>query len=429
MAVGEDAFSSLAGAFACLLMVSVVFSICWYAHGQRSPAKGKFSTKQGDGLPAKHRAEVQVEPPRTRSRTTPLESSSSKASTACGLPFCCLGWEMEEQQSSDRPKSAAVQAGRSVMHPKWCGLRLQEPSEQLPSFEVFSPEPPDDALLNKWAALSCTEDERQRCQQLATLVRDVDGPKDAITLLRFLRARKKLDDAAKMYSKVMAWRAASQKYKGLVDGTADTSLHRRFDSWWQPNGVLGRDREGDGIFWEFLGRVNVSQCHLLPVTFFLDHQMHTLVRAQQALDEQTKLHRRPHMYYTIVVDLHGLGVGHLNFSGFRKYQKCIRFAQDYFPEMIKRVIVCGAPWIFGRIWSIVQVFFDEGLREKMIFLRGDETIAGLRKHIDEKWIPANLGGALRVAGNVDCSPILPPPAGLVPQELMDDIVAAYGPPE
>lgn len=362
----------------------------------------------------------QVPAPRRVPTARPQKTSTSW-SWWSWLPFCCLGRDAEVSEAAK-----GEDTGQGILHPKWCGLRLREPSDPLPSCEGFSLGRPDEALLNDWAGLRCADDERDRCIELKHLVRGVDGPKDAMTLLRFLRARKQnVPLAADMYTVAMKWHAANPLVSGVQLGTVDVSLHREFDSYWQLVGLLGQDREGDCILWEGIGRSVFAQSSLLPDAFFLDHQVHTCVRMQQALDEQTKRDGRPHMYFTIVEDLHGLGTQHLNLDGWRKYSRCARICQDYFPEIVKRVIIVRAPWIFGRIWNIMKHCLDETFRDKIVFINASETRAGLVKYIDSKWVPESLGGDLRVAGDPDCFGVLPVGRSLVPQELIDKINAAY----
>lgn len=340
------------------------------------------------------------------------------------LPSCCT--EREKDAHHDPAGRIRDEHSGGALHPKWCGLRLKDPSDPLPSCEAFSPERPDAALLNDWVGLRCADGERERCQKLAELVRGVDGPKDAMTLLRFLRARKQdVQRAADQYTEAIRWYASNPLVSGFYLGTVDASLHRRFDSYWQLQGVLGRDRDGDCVCWEGLGRSVFEQCHLLPDEFFLDHQVHSNIRMRQALDEQTKLDGRPHMHYTFVEDLHGLGLKHFKRDAFRKYQKCARLGQDYFPEILKRIIIVRAPWIFPKVWNIFRHFFDQGMRDKIIILGEDEMHAGLRKYIDSKWIPKTLGGDLCLDGSPDCFSILPPGGAYVPQDLIDDILMAY----
>merc|ERR1712066_99801 len=131
------------------------------------------------------------------------------------------------------------------------------------------------------------------------------------------------------------------------------------------------------------------------------------------------------MHYTVVEDLDGLGIQHLNLDAWHKYVICARICQDYFPELVKQIIIIRAPAIFKTIMKIIQHCFDEGVRDKMIVLDVQETRLGLMKYIDSKWIPESLGGELRVGGDPECFGVLPAGRSLVPQRLMDDINAAY----
>lgn len=314
-------------------------------------------------------------------------------------------------------------------HPKWTGLRLRHPGDPTPTSTRFTPGYlDDDSIYGGLEALDCSRDEREGCKALKAAVSSVDGPKDAITMLRYLRGRKGVvAAAAEMYRNSMNWRSTTKIEHGFMHGTRDDSLHKRFDDSWKVVGLLGRDRGGNPIIWERLGKTKMSACSETPVQFLVDHEVYTMARTQQAMDELIRLERKPYMYYTVVEDLEGLGIQHLNLSALQKYKACVRIDQDYYPEILSRILIVRAPWIFAQIWAIAKHFFDQGTRDKIQIVSAKDTKKVLSQFVESKWLPEEFGGTLKLGSNPEhycCDPFIPT-GKEVPPELVGDIRAAY----
>lgn len=200
--------------------------------------------------------------------------------------FCCMGREDDRGDQAPAGEHGVPWAQQDTTHPKWCGLRHREPSEELPGCQAFAPErfqAPD-----AWEGqLGQTAAEQQGCAELReSLVLEL-GPKDPITILRYLRARQgNVARAKEMYKASMRWRKADND---LVDkfrsGALDDTIHKKVDQYWKPLGVLGFDRDGDPILWERLGRCHIPTMNRLPARFLEIHQVYMNVRIQQTLDE------------------------------------------------------------------------------------------------------------------------------------------------
>lgn len=322
----------------------------------------------------------------------------------------------------DEPK----QDHDGLTHPKFTGLRMADPSGPMPSCQQFLQQYlDDDSVYGGYTRLQCSDEEKSRCKDLKAAVARVQGPKDAITMLRFLRARQgDVNLAAQMYQASMKWRNKEQLHSGFYLGTIDDTLHRRFDGSWKVLGLLGRDRDGDPIIWERLGRAVMGTCAITPTKFLVEHEVYTMVRTQQAMDELCRAEGKPYMYYTVIEDLDGLGLQHCSWTALQKYKECVRIGQDHYPEMVKRIVIVRAPWIFAKVWSIVQTFFDEGTRQKIQIVSAKDTKKVLDRFIDNKWLPVSLGGQLQIESNADCEPLVVIPKE-VPPSVTADIRAAY----
>lgn len=327
------------------------------------------------------------------------------------------------------PSGAAVGSQRpwleaeGLMHPKFCALRLQEPSGCLPRLERYAASPAGAVVPEAWEGLlRCTEEERQLCRKLRERVAGTPGPKDPATMLRFLHARKRrLDAAASMYAKAMQWRwdEARGLERAFRLGSIDDAPHRSLDSFWPPAAVLGRDREGDPVYWIRFGVVATDFLAKAPMEFLVRHEVYTITRILQALEEESRRQGRPVVYMTVVADLAQLGLRHCNFRAMAKYKTCVRVLEDHFPEMVKRIIVIRVPRVASRIWGVAKTFFDEGTKAKIQLVDDARKHEVLAQFIDDKWIPRALGGLNHVGGHPYCWPAIPEPDGPPPEELLE----------
>jgi hypothetical protein len=350
--------------------------------------------------------------------------------------FCCgaaVRGEVDREETSVAPLEVGplhLAARGSDMHPKFCGLRLEEPTGRIPDLRRFparAPEVPD------WwdKRLPCDEQERADCRKLRSRLSGETGPKDLVTMLRYLRARKgDVDAAASMYRISMKWREDTLLESGFRDGTIDDSLHQRFSSYWPPIGLMGRDKEGDAIYWIRVGAAEIGSLLEPPMEFLYRHEVFTLTRIVQALEELSQRQMtsqplgRPVLYMTVVVDCSDLTLKHVSPKAALKYKQIVRLAEDYYPEMIKRVLVVRAPWFFNQGWSVVSRFFDEGTRNKFSVVKTAQTREALAKVMDEHWIPQELGGPCRLGSHRFCAPVIPE-GGEAPKELLQKICSEF----
>eukprot|EP00434_Breviolum_minutum_P012889 symbB.v1.2.011359.t1/scaffold741.1/size166877/3 len=91
-----------------------------------------------------------------------------------------------------------------------------------------------------------------------------------------------------------------------------------------------------------------------------------------------------------------------------------RIEADNYPEVLKRVIVCRAPWFFPAFFQMIRPFMDPGTVAKILVPKaGRDTRETLLRHVHANAVPEELGGCLQ--NDVQ----LIPPGGVVPQELID----------
>lgn len=316
----------------------------------------------------------------------------------------------------------------STLHPKFCGYRLKEPGS-MPCLDRFPSELLGSNVLPHWEFMmpNCGDQERMKCGELRERVRHVRGAKDPITMLRFLRARQgSVDAAAKMYESAMRWREGTGYELGFRLNNKDDWLHRKVDSCWPPTALLGKDYDGDPIYWNRMGLGNLEFLEKAPTEFLIQHEVYTITRLMQAMEEASKFNNRPIMHFTVVADLGEMSWRSFNnLKGIMKYKVCVRTLEDNFPELVKRIIAIRVPKLAYTLWNIASHFFDEGTRAKIQIADGKHTMKVLSEFMDPKWVPEALGGTHRIGNSAWCEPCIPCPRGPPSDETMRSLQTAY----
>lgn len=313
------------------------------------------------------------------------------------------------------PSNALLKPGSQ----KWCGLRPD------PLVAGEQPQPRSWSLHQLpagWCAkLPATQQEQGDIAELRTrLLRDghslAEIRCDELQMLRFLRARKGNIDAAEEMFHHAAGRITRESAGSLINGEFGRKA-RAIEEYWKPVCVMGLDRDRDPIVWERLGKAHVQS--LLRLSDQTDRlEFYTLESVMNALEEEMVRQDRPIYGCTVVQDLGGLSLDHLNPQGLKLFNLMSRIDQDCYPEIIKRVLIINVPWVFEAIWKIVQYFFDQGLRDKMQIIRSKEKVREtLLKYIAEENVPAYLGGSLSICGDDECGAIMPP-GGPIPEHIL-----------
>ncbi|CAJ1335459.1 unnamed protein product [Effrenium voratum] len=316
----------------------------------------------------------------------------------------------------------------SALHPKFCGYRLKEPGT-MPNLTRFPAEPLGSNVPSHWEFMlpNCGDNERMKCRELRERVKNVRGAKDPITMLRFLRARQgSVSSAAKMYQDAMRWREGTGYELGFRLNNKDDLLHRKVDSCWPPTAILGKDYDGDPVYWNRMGLGNLDFLEKAPADFLIQHEVYTIARIMQAMEEASRMNNRPIMYMTVVADLGEMSWRSFNLKGIMKYKVCVRTLEDNFPELVKRIIAIRVPRLAYTLWNIASHFFDEGTRAKIQIADGNNTMKVLSEFMDPKWVPEALGGTHRINNSSWCKPCIPSPTGPPSPETMRSLDSTFG---
>ncbi|CAK0870745.1 unnamed protein product [Prorocentrum cordatum] len=355
-------------------------------------------------------------------------AAGEEAAQGWGL-FACCGAGVREADREDVPAAhlgpgpLRLAAGANGQHPKFCGLRLEDRADgPAPRPAPVPCQSPQGArLVGRAAGVSGAGAGRLPRAAPPALGRGgPQGPRHDAAVSAGAQGR---SGGARLRMS-MEWRERTLLESGFRDGTIDDSLHQQFSSYWPPTGLMGCDREGDAIYWNRAGASDIGSLLEVPMEFLYRHEVFTLTRIVQALEELSQRQGRPALYMTVVVDCSGLSFKHLSPAAALKYKQIVRLAEDYFPEMVKRVLIVRAPWFFNQGWSVVSRFFDEGTRNKFSVVKTAETCQALAKVMDPRWIPQELGGTCRLGAHRFCAPVIPE-GGEAPRELLQAICAEF----
>jgi len=222
-------------------------------------------------------------------------------------------------------------------------------------------------------------------------VADVDHPwNDPHVLLRYMYAPHGYKHAERLFRNMIQWR---------LDHNVDTIL----ETYTPPPALLryasplaflrGLDRDGDPIYVERGGAMDgqgllkrFSQQQLMRHAIWLRE----LQSSGAWVAEYERTQHKCIKDITVIFDLQGLSSSHCNPGVLNWFQSHMKMTEDYYPGPIKRIIVVRAPTIFRIIWSIVQHFFPQTARDKMIFPSNNNYLQVLEKYMDTQKVLPDL---------------------------------------
>lgn len=231
----------------------------------------------------------------------------------------------------------------------------------------------------------------QSLRELLDRLQDIDHwTNNPDIVLRFLRARTgNVNAAEKMFRNMVQWRVSKNVDKILDEYHPPIFLKENL-----PGAILkGVDKDGDPIY---VGRLGVTDAAGLLRTYGEEELiryniwLRESVLRGQWLKEYRQEQGKPVKRMTIIEDLHGLSILHSSKAVLNLYGKIMRFDQDNYPEVGKRLLILRAPFIFRAVWSLAKHFFDEGVVAKMTFTSSSDYQTVLERYIDPAVLPSEI---------------------------------------
>ncbi|CAG9460283.1 unnamed protein product [Pedinophyceae sp. YPF-701] len=258
---------------------------------------------------------------------------------------------------------------------------------------------------------TCSAQEKQMAAKLRALLETegalCESDSDEYAMLRFLQARNyKLDEAAKMYRDMAAWR----KREG-VDDILSTFRFPCIEQLLQlyPMFYHGVDKLGRPVYIEQLGKLDVNGVlNLTTLEDFLRFHIWGWEYLRKHRFEAASLAAGRRVYSsTTVIDLDGIGMStHFSSTPRQFMQTVAKLDQDFYPEHLGTMILLNAPMVFSAIWAIVKPWLQERTRAKIHVFTPSQTAAGKMfgegSTLAPEHLPAFLGGTCACPGEGGC---------------------------
>uniref|UniRef100_A0A7S2SPG6 CRAL-TRIO domain-containing protein n=1 Tax=Mucochytrium quahogii TaxID=96639 RepID=A0A7S2SPG6_9STRA len=251
---------------------------------------------------------------------------------------------------------------------------------------------------------------RGRLQDIAPFCTERPLDMSDVVLIRFVRARKKLDESEALYRETFKWRQETKPQVLLAENRWPPEEMMKY----MTGGWCGVDKEGTPIWVDRIGQLDVP---VLVTTYDAQEFVNLVILRQelhtQKMIESEKERGVAQYQLTVIQDMTGLSMRHYNKVGMAILKKCAYVNDTYYPERLKFCAVVNAPRLFSVIYNVVKYFFHPNTRAK-ITVHSDSGALSLLKRIDADVLPAFLGGSREIDGDPYCSAIIAP-GGRIPK--------------
>ena len=109
-------------------------------------------------------------------------------------------------------------------------------------------------------------------------------------------------------------------------------------------------------------------------------------------------HSKPYGYLQkvqVIRDVNGIGFNVLQGTNKEAFSRATAMMGDNYPEILIKVHVINAPWIFGGIWNIAQVFLAPKTVAKVKVI-GNDYLEIFSSDIKASSVPNFLGGEFEI---------------------------------
>lgn len=205
-------------------------------------------------------------------------------------------------------------------------------------------------------------------------------------LLRFVRARKfKYDDAITMLTKSLNWRQNELKVSDyFFEGDAPSYLNNTNEGFIKNFTVAkcylrGQDRERNPVV---LFRAKLNYSADSPLDDTKRYAIVTIEWCRMFLKEVTDSVDQ----CSVVFDLTGFSLKNNDLPAIKFLAEIF---EAHYPEILGKILIHNAPWIFSTIWNIIKNWLDPVVASKIHFTKNVEELSNF---IEKKHIPDYMGG-------------------------------------
>jgi len=143
-----------------------------------------------------------------------------------------------------------------------------------------------------------------------------------------------------------------------------------FEDCWRAR-ELGRDKDGRLVMLDHVGGINFDGIHKLSHDDILRNYAHRFERIRRRKLALAREIGVDAYYHTTVVDLKGLGLGHVRRENREIIKAAFKFSSVCYPESVHRIYLINAPAVFQIAWRGVQKWVDPITAKKIQVLGKD----------------------------------------------------------
>lgn len=214
---------------------------------------------------------------------------------------------------------------------------------------------------------------------------------DDYYLLRFLRARQfDLEKTIKMFTDFLAWRVEHRADEAMVIYKCPNVEKAR--ELYQ-HGYHGTDLQGQPFYIDqpckfhiddllaIVDKEELYQYYVREYEKLLHIRMPACSNAAGKKIEQS----------FSLLNIDGFSMGKLKEKSRDFVKLAINIGQDNYPEIMSKMFIVNAPFLFKGAWSVIKPFIDEKTRQKISILGGSYQ-KELFALVDPSQVPSELGG-------------------------------------
>jgi len=162
-------------------------------------------------------------------------------------------------------------------------------------------------------------------------------------------------------------------------------------------GVLGTTKDARPVYYERIGAYDPKKLDALGY----EKLQRCHIRLQDEMLRRKELISRQlghRMYkHVVILDMKGFGMRHMGPKVLGNIRKLMNLDNAIYPEVLKRLFIVNAPWLFQKAWSLVKGMLHPITREriKIYGTKPKKFLPKLAEFIDIDQLPTWLGGTAR----------------------------------
>lgn len=255
----------------------------------------------------------------------------------------------------------------------------------------FKRTPSMSSLPDQLSQFIITDKEHSMITQIKQRLSDKLSPRyDDIRICRFLRREKEVDKTEAMIRREMKWREEIRPDQ-IFEEFPKSKYFKSLMAYW-PGTFHGTDKYGVPMYCERLGVIDLhSLLGVVPADILVQYHIYCIERNDRFVTEAFQRLGAP-VGFVYIMDLDGLSMRHYNTSAIDILKQIQVIDDNYYPELLRKVIVLNAPSVFALFWKLASHIMHKQTVAKWSIMKKDYH-EELFSHIPKGNIPNWLGGS------------------------------------